>query len=754
MWDNLVKDRKIFIDTCSLMHQDGMDFVGKIAPTFKRQGNKFIIPVQCIRELEKHKKTDIVNHIVKLRNEGIFDIRGVDSDNDFADNVFIYVFAKFRLSHKLVLITQDVNLAKNICELNAQESVRTDKKIAVYYIDKGGLLKFHKVPHNHFIDFSGEKEKGEKNKREAEKQQEDEDDDCFCITDKVTTLEDSAYEVSSIPQVGEQALTPKGPIVLTKELGSGGEGIIYETDTPFVAKIYKKSMLTARRLHKLKLLLSKPLRCKGICAPIAPIYNEQQQLVGYLMPRAQGKELQKSVFIKPLFLRHFPNWKKSDTVELCITILDKIRYLHSKNIILGDINPSNILIVSPKEVYFVDTDSYQIEEFPCPVGTINFTAPEIQGKHFASFLRSKGHENYAIATLLFMIMIPGKPPYSQQGGSNPMENITRMDFSYPLGDSSNKKTPDGPWRYIWSHLPYSIKEAFYNTFRKEGNYATEATRLSVDAWLSHFIYYRKLLKTGKMAEQDAMSEELFPDRHKKNKNETYFTCSLCKREIAEKAGKNGYCNDCLKKGVSYPCKRCGATIEYTNYQKYILGSRRHPQCKACAEHTSTEYQRRTCAECGDIFSITYGEKEFYESKQLDLPLRCKSCRGQKKANPGPRSYSPTYTRPTQHDSSWCFITTAVCEYYGYDDDCYELTALRAFRDMWMKNQPDGPQLIAEYYRRAPEIVRHLKASPFYPDLCEHLMRDYILPCVELIENHDYTECLNLYKKMVNELDTP
>ena len=96
-----------------------------------------------------------------------------------------------------------------------------------------------------------------------------------------------------------------------------------------------------------------------------------KEFVGYMMPKAKGKELQKSIFIKPLFLKNFPNWKKRDTVELCITILEKIKYLHDRNIVMGDINPANILVVSPKEVYFVDTDSYQVEDFPWLIYRIN-----------------------------------------------------------------------------------------------------------------------------------------------------------------------------------------------------------------------------------------------------------------------------------------------------------------------------------------------------------------------------------------------
>ena len=189
-------------------------------------------------------------------------------------------------------------------------------------------------------------------------------------------------------------------------------------------------------------MLSKKIECEGVCYPVAALYNSNKEFIGYMMPKAKGKELQKSIFIKPLFLKNFPNWKKRDTVELCITILEKIKYLHDRNIVMGDINPANILIVSPKEVYFVDTDSYQVEDFPCPVGTNNYTAPEIQRKHFSDFLRTMGNENFAVATLLFMIMLPGKPPYSQQGGEDPINNIIKMDFSYPLYNKKERKLAD------------------------------------------------------------------------------------------------------------------------------------------------------------------------------------------------------------------------------------------------------------------------------------------------------------------------
>jgi DNA-binding helix-hairpin-helix protein with protein kinase domain len=58
-----------------------------------------------------------------------------------------------------------------------------------------------------------------------------------------------------------------------------------------------------------------------------------------------------------------------------LAILEKIKLLHENDIIIGDINPFNILIKDDKTVYFVDVDSYQVDNYPCPVGTVHFTAP-------------------------------------------------------------------------------------------------------------------------------------------------------------------------------------------------------------------------------------------------------------------------------------------------------------------------------------------------------------------------------------------
>lgn len=44
-------------------------------------------------------------------------------------------------------------------------------------------------------------------------------------------------------------------------------------------------------------------------------------------------------------------------------------------------------------------------------------------------------------------------------------------------------------------------------------------------------------------------------------------------------------------------------------------------------------QQITCRDCGQNFTFTEGEQEFYNSRNLSAPQRCKSCRDARKNAP-------------------------------------------------------------------------------------------------------------------------
>lgn len=355
--------------------------------------------------------------------------------------------------------------------------------------------------------------------------------------------------VRQLPASGDVVRTPSGrSLRLAARLSAGGEGAIFETSSADeVCKIYHRDRLTHHRRRKIELMVSRRILRPGICWPTEIVFNQAGEFVGYVMPRASGRTVQSSMFVKPVLERTFPQWKRHDLVNLCIAFVEHIRFLHDLNIIVGDINPLNLLVSEDSSrLYMVDADSFQIEHFPCPVGTVNFTAPELQGLNYASYLRTKEHELFAIATMVFMFLHPGKPPYSQQGGGSPMDNIKAMDFPYRFAKDeeihSGKNAPQGPWQRIWSNLPYPLREAFHNTFRLN-------RRTSVDEWLTVLYRYRYSLEKGYTC------DELFPTGFKIldpvdtwcGKCGARYTESEQRLMLVQLQGRQPWCPECVNR---------------------------------------------------------------------------------------------------------------------------------------------------------------------------------------------------------------
>ena len=360
---------------------------------------------------------------------------------------------------------------------------------------------------------------------------------------------DVNVDVKMLPGSNDAVVTPGGKrMVLGKKISEGGEGVIYETDTPsLVCKIYHKGKMTRLKRQKIELMVSRKINREGICWPTDLLFNQNAEFVGYVMPKAQGKTVQVSMFVKPVLEKSYPTWGRIDLLNLCLAFLEHIRFLHSLNILVGDINPMNLLVTHEStKLWLVDTDSFQIEGFPCPVGTVNFTAPEIQGVAYESFLRTRSHELFAVATMLFMILLPGKPPYSQQGGGSPSDNIKAMKFPYRDFSDKDKHTgenaPRGSWEIIWNHLKKDVREAFHRTFRQND-------RVSIEQWIDLLSRYRFSVKKG------YLSNEIFPTSFFMIRDPVEVACGKCSKkittskknvEIQASKGRKVWCQDCHK----------------------------------------------------------------------------------------------------------------------------------------------------------------------------------------------------------------
>lgn len=367
----------------------------------------------------------------------------------------------------------------------------------------------------------------------------------FSASVKLIADADAPLAVASIPRAGDIIRTSSAPMRLVREISSGGEGTIYETDKQdTVCKVYHRDRLTTLRERKIKLMLSRRIVKAGLCWPLDYATNENGEFVGYVMPRAQGRPMQRSMFVKPVLEHSFPEWTRVDLVNLCLAFLDHVRHLHQLNIVIGDINPLNLLVTAESNrLAIVDTDSFQIEGFPCPVGTVNFTPPEIQGANYATFLRTRDQELFAVATMLFMILHPGKPPYAQQGGGDPAANIKGRQFAYPYHGSAIGRAPEGPWQLIWANLPSRVQEAFRKVFQ-------DNQHVGVDEWWSILKAYRSDLLKG------WHSNELFPTTFK-IRDPIEVVCGSCNESVI--ASQRRY-QEMMAVGKPFFCGKCVANI--------------------------------------------------------------------------------------------------------------------------------------------------------------------------------------------------
>jgi len=104
-----------------------------------------------------------------------------------------------------------------------------------------------------------------------------------------------------------------------------------------------------------------------------------------------------------------------------------------------------------------------------------------------------------------------------------------------------------------------------------------------------------------------------------------------------------------------------------------------------------------------------------------------------------------------NSSGGCFITTATLLSIGKMDNCDELNIFRNFRDNWLSKQPDGNELISEYYRIAPHIVATIDSFSEKERIYNELWTQSIEPCLDLIKQNRFSEANEVYQDIVAEL---
>ena len=101
------------------------------------------------------------------------------------------------------------------------------------------------------------------------------------------------------------------------------------------------------------------------------------------------------------------------------------------------------------------------------------------------------------------------------------------------------------------------------------------------------------------------------------------------------------------------------------------------------------------------------------------------------------------------DNGGCYLTTACMHKYknNFDDNCYELTTLRWFRDKFV-SLPDK----YHYYKVAPKIVEGIEKTKNKKLYYNSIYNGVIKPCIIMIENGKYKQAYERYKYTVKLLE--
>lgn len=127
------------------------------------------------------------------------------------------------------------------------------------------------------------------------------------------------------------------------------------------------------------------------------------------------------------------------------------------------------------------------------------------------------------------------------------------------------------------------------------------------------------------------------------------------------------------------------------------------------------------------------------------------CGKHRKYYPGGDNTCSDFEPRSGNTNGGCYITTAICISLGKLDNCYELNTFRNFRDKWLRNQPDGEQLISDYYAVAPSIVQEINNLPNAQEIYNSIWHKYLKTCLYLIEIGNNDKAKSLYTTMVVNL---
>jgi DNA-binding helix-hairpin-helix protein with protein kinase domain len=272
------------------------------------------------------------------------------------------------------------------------------------------------------------------------------------------------------------------PLHLGSELGSGGEGAVYELRdrSDVVVKLYHKPLDPAKsakiatmakfgneRLTKLTAWPTELIRVGSGTGPV----------VGFIMPKITGHRQAFSLYSPKLRLQEFPTASWQFLIRSAANAARAFTVVHESGHVIGDVNHGNLFVGGKATVRLIDCDSYQItingSRWFCEVGTPTHQPPELQNvRTYKGVVRTPNHDNFGLAVVIFQMLFMARHPFSGRflgTGEMPMERaISEYRFAYgPIAAASQMQPP--PASLGLDGVTRDVALLFERTFSRQGS---------------------------------------------------------------------------------------------------------------------------------------------------------------------------------------------------------------------------------------------------------------------------------------------
>lgn len=215
----------------------------------------------------------------------------------------------------------------------------------------------------------------------------------------------------------------KKPYTLGRKIAAGGEGRVHILpELPGkVLKLLNTDFASPTRHDHIQAII----RC-GVSSfldnyfvaslPENLAYDADGRFVGYSMTRIRSRLRLHDLWLdQDGFFRHFP---MIDRYAVAYNLAEALDHLHRHNLVMGDINPSNIVLNGDGSVTLCDlggcsvTDPVTGAQYENNVGIGDYLAPEIGRNDLTKVHFTKEMDNFSLAVLIFQIITMGCHPFN------------------------------------------------------------------------------------------------------------------------------------------------------------------------------------------------------------------------------------------------------------------------------------------------------------------------------------------------------